>query len=233
MPGYPLIANLSYNLTGTLGGYSELIGHVYILLNDSIPGLVKVGKTTGETDDRAAALSSATGVAAAFQVFKSYRVSDCDAAEVLAHRVLERAVGRPNNRREFFNGPAEVVSSILDDALAPYIESSPGDEMVAYFSEAVRRFSRKDYTISCMEFEAALPRVGSASMTYLMNKYLIRILGTYLAACASAGRAPIMQHCLFDPMLKGAVMERALDAMQGSSTDPAAELLSFVRALTN
>jgi hypothetical protein len=193
-----------------------------------MPDLVKVGKTTGDTDVRASALSGATGVAVPFEIFKSYTVSDCDAAEKLAHRVLEAAVGRPNSRREFFHGPADLVGSILDDALAPYFENASGEAALRLFEEAYKRFSRKEYTMACLEFEAAFPRVGSTPMTYIMSKGLLAALGTYLAACASVNRAPAMQHCIFDPMLKSRVMERAIEAMKGSSTDPAAELLAYM-----
>jgi hypothetical protein len=37
-----------------------------------------------------------------------------------------------------------------------------------------------------------------------------------------------MQHCIFDPKLKSAVMERAIEAMQDSSTNPAGEFLAYM-----
>ncbi|PIY04238.1 MAG: hypothetical protein COZ20_06175 [Gallionellales bacterium CG_4_10_14_3_um_filter_54_96] len=43
-------------------------GYVYVLLNQSLPGCVKIGKTTRDTATRAAELSSATGVPTPFMV---------------------------------------------------------------------------------------------------------------------------------------------------------------------
>ena len=71
-------------------------GFVYVLTNEMMPDVVKVGKTSWAVDERVNSLSSATGVPTSFIVFKSYEVIDCDAAEASAHSVLETIVGRPN-----------------------------------------------------------------------------------------------------------------------------------------
>jgi hypothetical protein len=47
-------------------------GHVYILTNKAMPDLVKVGKTSGDTDVRATALSGATGVAVTNDLWDQY-----------------------------------------------------------------------------------------------------------------------------------------------------------------
>jgi TPR repeat protein len=89
-------------------------GYVYALVNSSMPGLVKVGKTTGLPSERVAELSSATGVPTPFVVAFEQLFEDCDAAEVFIHTALERHGLRPAANREFFRAPvADVVRVIL------------------------------------------------------------------------------------------------------------------------
>ncbi len=85
-------------------------GHVYILINDSMPGLLKIGKTTDTPEERAKQLSS-TGVPFPFKVAYSEEVYDCDRAEQLIHARLVRY--RPNKRREFFELPLEEAIAEL------------------------------------------------------------------------------------------------------------------------
>jgi hypothetical protein len=92
-------------------------GEIYVLVNQAMPGLVKVGKTRGESALRASQLSGATAIPEHFEVVRIYEVLDVDAAERFAHTVLERTNGRPNDRREFFLGPADKVVKILNQAL--------------------------------------------------------------------------------------------------------------------
>jgi len=65
-----------------------------------MPNLVKIGKTTKSTVERAKELSSATGVATPFHVAFELPVSDCDMAERLLHERL--ASHRISSDREFF-----------------------------------------------------------------------------------------------------------------------------------
>jgi hypothetical protein len=75
-------------------------GHVYILTNPSMPGLVKIGKTRRTSDARAEELSGVTGVPAEFIVAFEIPVSDCDVAELEVHRELVNF--RFQKKREFF-----------------------------------------------------------------------------------------------------------------------------------
>jgi hypothetical protein len=75
-------------------------GTLYILINASMPNLVKIGKTTKSAVERARELSSATGVATPFHVAYELPVSDCDVAERLLHERL--ASRRISSDREFF-----------------------------------------------------------------------------------------------------------------------------------
>lgn len=74
-------------------------GHVYILTNEAMPGLVKIGRTSGDPQVRASQLST-TGVPFPFEV--EHAVFSPNAAELEAncHSVL--ADCRVNSAREFF-----------------------------------------------------------------------------------------------------------------------------------
>ena len=88
-------------------------GHIYILINPSIPGLVKVGKTTRDPESRAKELSQATGVATPFYVAFSIEVPDCHAAEDYVYAVLEHNGFNRSPNREFFAMPLRSAIEIL------------------------------------------------------------------------------------------------------------------------
>lgn len=94
-------------------------GFVYVMINPSYTGLVKVGKTTKEPEERARELSSATGVATPFIVVYKRLFKNCDIAERIAHNILEDQGYRVNDLREFFSidisGAIDVILQIPDE----------------------------------------------------------------------------------------------------------------------
>jgi hypothetical protein len=90
-------------------------GHIYVLINPSIEGLVKIGKTTGDSKERAKELSGATGVPTPFIVAFDAYFDDCSRAEQYVHAVLEQRGYRTADNREFFSVPlGDAVRIILD-----------------------------------------------------------------------------------------------------------------------
>lgn len=86
-----------------------------MLVNSSLPDLVKVGRTSRSTADRAQELSGATGVPTPFIVAYEHRVSDCIAAEQFVHARLEQLGRRQAQNREFFRAsPSEVIRILLE-----------------------------------------------------------------------------------------------------------------------
>ena len=77
------------------------VGYVYILINATMPGLVKICHTARTPELRAAELSAATGVPGRITVAWAHPVRDHEAMEGLAHGRLARY--RVNNNREFFS----------------------------------------------------------------------------------------------------------------------------------
>ena len=90
-------------------------GFVYVLVNTSMPGLVKVGKTTRDPQRRAAELSAATGVPTPFLVAFHAAVSDCDIAEMQTHALLGSRGIRESTNREFFRGDvSDVIRTVIE-----------------------------------------------------------------------------------------------------------------------
>jgi hypothetical protein len=91
-------------------------GYVYVLVNSSMPGLVKVGKTTRPLVERVAELSAPTGVPTPFVVAFQRPFDDIDAAERYVHDALEQRGLRVATRREFFRATADEAIKVVVSA---------------------------------------------------------------------------------------------------------------------
>ena len=78
-------------------------GHIYILLNPTMPTYLKIGMTSRTPEERARELSQATGVPVPYTVAYSEEVINCEAAESMVHSRLAKF--RVNRGREFFHLP--------------------------------------------------------------------------------------------------------------------------------
>jgi hypothetical protein len=88
-------------LADEVSGRPEYEGFIYVLSNASMPGILKVGYTAGTVEQRAAALSSPSGVPEAYTIEKTFPVyANPRAIEKKIHRVLNTY--RVSHRREFF-----------------------------------------------------------------------------------------------------------------------------------
>ncbi|MEP4249458.1 GIY-YIG nuclease family protein [Tateyamaria sp.] len=83
---------------------------VYVLINQAMPGLVKIGLTTGRIEERMRSLDS-TGVPLPFECFAAWTVEDA----VKAEKALHTAFGdhRIRDRREFFRLSPDKPTAIL------------------------------------------------------------------------------------------------------------------------
>ena len=75
-------------------------GYVYLLSNPSMPGLVKIGRTSRDPATRAGELTSASGVPTPFRLEGYVRTPDAARTEASVHRII--GGDRVNKRREFF-----------------------------------------------------------------------------------------------------------------------------------
>ncbi|WP_305968308.1 MULTISPECIES: GIY-YIG nuclease family protein [unclassified Mameliella] len=88
-------------------------GYVYALSNEAMPGLVKIGMTTGNPIKRAQELYQ-TGVPVPFIVEHSVRIPNAREAEAYVHGALAEC--RISNRREFFRCEVTKAKDALDEA---------------------------------------------------------------------------------------------------------------------
>jgi hypothetical protein len=98
------------------GGHNKAMtpGFLYILRNEQYPVfVVKIGRTTRKSEERAKEISGATGVVGEFQVLFEERVADIALAEKLVH---DRLAGyRVQENREFFRVPyKEAIRTVAD-----------------------------------------------------------------------------------------------------------------------
>lgn len=106
-------------------------GYVYLLINHSMPGLVKVGRTTRPPADRVQELSGPTSVPTPFVLVFDVFVPDCVSAERLLHDLLTADGYRVADNREFFEAPVhEVVRLMLtvreNTERASVVDTTPG-----------------------------------------------------------------------------------------------------------
>ena len=90
-------------------------GFIYVLRNDSMPGLVKIGQTTRSAEHRAFEISQGTGVPSEFVVVFQIEVTDCELVEQLVHERLKEF--RANERREFFKVTVEAAINAIQEVL--------------------------------------------------------------------------------------------------------------------
>ena len=100
-------------------------GIVYILVNEAMPGLAKIGKTSAGIEDRIRSLDT-TGVPLPFECFHASKVSDIDFVETHLHDAFGDF--RVRRRREFFRiSPERVQAALL---LAQIKDVTPLDDVV-------------------------------------------------------------------------------------------------------
>ena len=104
-------------------------GYVYVMVNPSLPNMVKIGKTTKDPNDRAKELSATTGVPTPFMAIFYKPFINCDITEKTIHNYLGQKGCRVNDNREFFylsaNDAIAIVQNYYDLEQKDY---NPTDE---------------------------------------------------------------------------------------------------------
>ncbi|AZC88393.1 hypothetical protein C4K29_2090 [Pseudomonas chlororaphis subsp. piscium] len=107
---------------------SSTYGFIYIMGNEAMPGVYKVGMTAYSPRRRAAELSLSTGVPSEYQVLFYGEHENAAAWEKEVHLVL--AGRRVSDNREFFHGPLiDIIHAMEGDGeLASEWESDEAKE---------------------------------------------------------------------------------------------------------
>jgi hypothetical protein len=111
-PGWEDVIYLAEPLTDASGG-TRASEYVYILVNRSIPNMVKIGMTTRSVDERAREINKATGVPTPWIPVYLFK---CYASHILEHRVHERlSQYRINEDREMFGVTSNMAQQVIED----------------------------------------------------------------------------------------------------------------------
>jgi hypothetical protein len=97
--GWDHVHYLAHSVIDASGGVRN-IEYVYVLVNKSVPGMVKIGMTTNTPDERARQISAATGVATPWIPVFSFKCYRSDLLEAEVHEYF--AAQRVNENREMF-----------------------------------------------------------------------------------------------------------------------------------
>jgi hypothetical protein len=101
-------------------------GYVYCIANDAIPGIVKIGATVRDPEDRLSEARATTWAPSCFRIIAQAAVDDAFAAEHALHALL--AARRFEARREFFaltHAEARAVFDVVALASAPAQHARP------------------------------------------------------------------------------------------------------------
>lgn len=95
---------------------------IYVLVNEAMPGLVKIGLTTDNVESRISQLSTHSGIPLPFECYFAAEVKDCAKLEKTLHQLFSEY--RINPKREFFKiDPEKVVLAI---SIGEFKEITPG-----------------------------------------------------------------------------------------------------------
>ena len=87
--------------------------YVYVLVNKSVPNMVKIGMTTTTPDQRARQISAATGVATPWISVFSYACYRSDLLEEDIHQHLREC--RVNHKREMFAIDSHTAQRVIEE----------------------------------------------------------------------------------------------------------------------
>lgn len=99
---------------------------IYILTNEAMPGLIKIGMTTDNVGARIGQLSSASGVPLAFECYFAAEVGDGVRLERTLHQLFSEH--RVNPKREFFRIDPE--KAVLAIGIGGFKEITPGQTYI-------------------------------------------------------------------------------------------------------
>lgn len=98
---------------------------VYILVNKDMPGLIKIGRTSGAASERAKKLSQSTSVPSPFEV--AYE-TPCDQAKQLERTMHRQLAQYRRPRREFFECSVEYAISLLEHYSLDILNNHPWNQ---------------------------------------------------------------------------------------------------------
>jgi hypothetical protein len=105
------------------------VGRVYVLSNEAMPGLLKIGYTMNTVEGRVKELSIATGVPTEFEIQYQVECRDPAGVEACTHAELDEK--RYNKGREFFAISLEEAVQVIRSYAGDFLEEeflNPADD---------------------------------------------------------------------------------------------------------
>lgn len=99
---------------------NENTGFIYLMMNPSMPGIIKIGFTKRTPEERLDELSKATGVPIPFVLVYKEEFNNCIQAEKVIHALLEERGERVASNREFFKTEIHEAIKIIQQVKADY-----------------------------------------------------------------------------------------------------------------
>ena len=109
--GWDHVYYLAHSVIDASGGVRN-IEYVYVLVNKSVPGMVKIGMTKNTPDERARQISAATGVATPWIPVFSFKCYRSDLLEAEVHEYF--AAQRVNEHREMFEVDSYTAQKAIE-----------------------------------------------------------------------------------------------------------------------
>jgi hypothetical protein len=89
----------------------RLSGWVYVLSNEYMPDVYKIGMTTNEPEIRAGQISQGTGIPFPFEVHSAYYSDNPQRHESVIHEILKEY--RISSNREFFHYSLDIIEDVF------------------------------------------------------------------------------------------------------------------------
>jgi hypothetical protein len=160
-------------------------GFVYVLSNPSMPGMLKIGKTTRQPEQRVAELNAASGVPTPFRIEATVATNDVHELERRIHDILNAQ--RVNRNREFFE--TTIENAVFAAQNASKATKGKFQPRAAYRKKAARKTD--------------VPLASAIAMTTLLAPTMAALHPwagwAWLIACGSAatiGTPPILKEYL-------------------------------------
>jgi hypothetical protein len=143
---------------------------IYVLINEAMPDLVKIGLTNTSLEDRIKQLNAATGVPLPFECVYAVEVDDAAKVEKTLHALFSE--NRINPKREFFRVSHERVRLAL--SLGNYKEVTLGTDIFESVEEA-EAVAKASARRSRIQLEALGIQVGD-TLTFSRDESRIAVV---------------------------------------------------------
>lgn len=127
--GWDHVCYLANSIIDSSGGVRP-IEYVYVLVNKSVPGMVKIGMTTTTPDERANQISAATGVPTPWIPVFSFKCYRSDLLEEEVHEYF--AAQRVNDGREMFSIDSYTAQKVIEVLGQKYSSTLHADSILKF-----------------------------------------------------------------------------------------------------